>query len=215
MADELIDICDENLVPIGQAMKGLAHRTGLWHQAIHCWFVRKEDDKTFLMFQKRGGDKDLFPDCLDITAAGHYRAGEKIADGVREIFEELGHSVAFDELISLGVKVDLGKTATILNHEFCHVFLYETRLRIHDFQLDANEVEGLVEIEVADGLSLFSGEIDRVFASGVSWDRSSKTWRNVNLSVKTDQFIPRVDPYYYKMFINAERYFEGRRHLSI
>lgn len=215
MADELIDICDENMRPLGRAMKALAHKTGLWHESIHCWFVRREGQRAYLLFQKRGGDKVLFPDYLDITAAGHYQAGEVVKDGVREILEELGHSVAFEDLIPLGIKVDLGKTETILNHEFCHVYLYETQLRIIDFKMNPEEVEGLVEIDIHDGLALFAGKTQHASARGVAWDRTAQRWEPVEMQVDRQQFIPRIDSYYYKMFINADRYVAGYPHLAI
>lgn len=215
MADELIDICDENMKPLGQAMKSLAHRTGLWHQAIHCWFFRRDGKRTFLLFQKRGAEKELFPDYLDITAAGHYQAGEQIRDGVREILEELGENVPFESLVALGVKIDLGKTDSVLNREFCHVFLHETKLGIKDFSLNSAEVEGLVEIEVADGLALFSGNAARVEARGISWDRAGAQWQAIQLLVDTKQFIPRIDAYYYKMFSIASRCAAGDMHLAI
>lgn len=215
MEEELIDICDENMTHVGEAMKSLAHRTGLWHEAIHCWFVRRSTSGGHLLFQKRAADKALFPDYLDITAAGHYQAGEVVQDGVREILEELGHEVAFSDLIPLGIKIDLGKTATILNHEFCHVFLYETHLEIQDFKLDRSEVEGLVEIEIVQGLALFSGEAQTATARGLEWDRKSGSWRAIEAEVGKDKFIPRIDSYYYKMFINADRYLAGFRHLAI
>jgi isopentenyldiphosphate isomerase len=215
MADELVDICDENMLPTGTAMKSEAHRTGLWHQSIHCWFVRRDGKRAFLLFQKRGGDKALFPDYLDITAAGHYQSGEVLKDGVREILEELGHAVEFSALIPLGIKVDLGKTEKIINHEFCHVFLYETAREVTSFKLDPDEVEGLVEIEIQDGLELFSGKTQDALARGVEWDRGTKTWKNIEIRVGREQFIPRVDAYYYKMFINADRYLSGYKHLAI
>lgn len=215
MADELIDICDENMQPIGRAMKSLAHKTGLWHETIHCWFIRREADRAFLQFQKRGGDKALFPDFLDITAAGHYQAGEVLKDGVREILEEVGIPVAFEDMVPLGIKIDLGKTESIINREFCHVFLYETRKTIKELLPNPEEVEGLVEIDSQDGLALFSGRIQDVAANGVEWDRGSRTWHDVAMRVSVGQFIPRIDSYYYKMFINAERYCAGYRDLAI
>ena len=88
---------------VGTAMKSEAHKTGMWHTAIHCWFVRREGNNSFLLFQKRASDKVLFPDYLDITAAGHYQSGERVEDGVREIVEELGIDVPFTALIPLGI----------------------------------------------------------------------------------------------------------------
>ncbi len=41
MADELIDIFDENMNLLGTAMKSQAHREGLWHKTFHCWLARR------------------------------------------------------------------------------------------------------------------------------------------------------------------------------
>jgi isopentenyldiphosphate isomerase len=215
MADELIDICDENMTFYTTAMKSEAHRTGLWHTAIHCWFVRREGPDGYLQFQKRASDKALFPDYLDITAAGHYRSGEKVEDGVREIVEELGVQVAFKDLVPLGIKVDLGKTNTILNREFCYVYLHEDTHKPADFSLDQAEVEGLVEISIQEGLDLFSGRADRARAVGIEWNKVTDEWDSVEMNASRNEFIPRVDSYYYKMFIIADMYLSGRRDLSI
>lgn len=44
MADELIDIFDENMNLLGTALKSQAHREGLWHKTFHCWLARKNDE---------------------------------------------------------------------------------------------------------------------------------------------------------------------------
>ena len=36
MADELIDIFDENMNLLGTALKSQAHRERLWHKTFHC-----------------------------------------------------------------------------------------------------------------------------------------------------------------------------------
>lgn len=215
MSDELIDVCDENMKHLGIATKSLAHKTGLWHESIHCWIVRPTPGGGTLLFQKRGREKALFPDYLDITAAGHYMAGEPVSAGVREIAEELGITVDFRDLTSLGIKIDIGKTETILNREFCHVFIYSDERDPSSYVLDPVEVEGLVEVSVDDGLRLFSGQVADVVARGMEWDRAGSEWVGIERAVTVDSFIPRVDPYYYKMFINAASHLAGSRHISI
>ncbi|MFR3313045.1 MAG: hypothetical protein ACLTT2_02255 [Alphaproteobacteria bacterium] len=48
MADELIDIYDENMNHLGTAMKSQAHREGLWHRVFHCWIVNKDSKKSLV-----------------------------------------------------------------------------------------------------------------------------------------------------------------------
>ena len=215
MADELVDIFDENYKCVGQELKSEARKHGHWVHSFHCWIVRPDVNGGYLQFQKRGADKDLFPNYLDISAAGHYRAGEKIENGVREIEEEIGIKVEIDELVSLGIKFDLAKINSIINRQFCHVFLLKSNIRAEDYSLDLEEVEGMVEISIIDGLNLFSGKVKEVQAIGIEYDSNKKLWNHVSLSVTRDGFIPRVDQYYYKMFILAKRFLDGEEHLAI
>lgn len=93
MADELIDIFDENMNLLGTALKSQAHREGLWHKTFHCWLARKNDEgRVMVWLQLRNKDKSIYPDMLDVSAAGHVKSGEEVKDGYREVTEELGLS---------------------------------------------------------------------------------------------------------------------------
>lgn len=214
MADELVDVYNENLELLGTAMKSETHRKGLWHRAIHCWIVR-DQSPGYVLFQKRGRDKTVYPNTLDISAAGHYRSGETASDGVREIIEELGLDVSFQRLVPLGIKIDVGLAGTHIVHEFCDVFLLEESREPRDYEVNHDEVEGLVEIAIPDGLAMFAGDRSEVNAKGIEYDRSSQRWLDISMPVATESLIPRVDSYYYKIFIMAERLLRGERHLAI
>ncbi len=70
MADELIDIFDENMNLLGTAMKSQAHREGLWHKTFHCWLARKNDEgKIMVWLQLRNKDKSI----LDVSAGSRSR----------------------------------------------------------------------------------------------------------------------------------------------
>lgn len=214
MSTEIVDIYDENLQRIGSIPRDEAHATGAWHRSIHVWIV-KPSGAGYVLFQKRGKDKKLFPNCLDITAAGHYRAGETAREGVREVLEELGLPVDYSELIPLGVKMDVAKVGDTVNREFDDVFLLLKDLSPKDYQLDPAEVEGLVQVEVDEGLALFGGDSDTARAIGIEWDRGSGGWADISLTVTSADFIPRIDPYYYKVFILAKAAIAGSKHLAI
>lgn len=214
MADELIDVVDENLAPLGTALKSEAHASGLWHFSIHCWIVNGNDAGSVLL-QKRAKTKDLFPDLLDITAAGHYQAGEEPSDGTREILEELGLDVGFDELVPLGLKVDLGKTPTVLNREFCRTFLLRRDAEPSTYAPDPDEVEGLVQIPIQAGLDLMAGRTSSALAQGIEWDPEIESWVPWEKAIDIGAFIPRLDPYYYKVFIMARLLLQGAEDLAI
>lgn len=214
MADELVDIYNDAYEKVGTAMKSEARKKGLWVASIHCWIVRPEKPG-YVLFQKRGADKTVFPNALDISAAGHYRSGEDIEDGVREISEEVGLEVAFQDLIPLGIKFDVAIAGDNIVREYCHVFLLKRDLAPHKYTLGEDEVEGLVEISIPDGLALFAGEKDQVIARGIEFNKRNGSWSTVSLPVNTGLFIPRTDPYYYKIFIMAERLLDGSKYLAI
>jgi isopentenyldiphosphate isomerase len=210
---EMIKIFDENMKEIGVASRCEAHKNGLWHQTFHCWIVRKEGDKNYLLFQKRGENKKDFPSILDITAAGHIMANEGIEDGIRELNEELGINVDFKLLIPLGIRPEFIKSPNMINREFCHTFMYRIDQNLLDYNIQEDELDGLVQIEIQDGLKLFSGEVDKINASGFQIKYSIK--HPMNIEVSLYDIIPRHNRYYLKILIMAERYFENKKYLVV
>ena len=106
---ELFDILDENGVPTGLTReRSLCHLLDTPHRTGHVWIVRPVEAKDKiasdtqagtsqnkpayeLLLQKRSHDKDSFPDCYDISSAGHVPAGSSVLDSaIRELSEELG-----------------------------------------------------------------------------------------------------------------------------
>lgn len=206
---EQFDIFDQGRNLIGTASRKEAHEKGLWHQAFHCWIA--QHDK--LVFQLRGEDKDTFPSMLDATVGGHLSAGETVQDGVREIKEEIGVDVEFDKLLSLGTRIDVAKGDTFINCEFVDVFLLRSDRPLDDYVLQAEEVTGLVAIDIAAGLALFSGKQISTLAEAVVLENGQLVKKRLPISVK--DFIPRHDQYYFKMFDLARRSSNKNEHLAI
>ena len=151
---------------------------------------------------------------LDITAAGHLAAGESPEHGIREIEEELGVSVDPARMRSLGIKHDIMDEASgVQNREFAHVFLLRDDRELEKYKLQEDEVSGLVEMNLVDGLRFVFRETQTVSckATRIVAGNIESFRRNIT----TLDMIPRVDPYYLKIFIMAERFLEGARYLSI
>lgn len=212
---EYVDIYDERMKSLGKIPKKEAHLNGAWHKSIHCWIVRSDATGQYVIFQKRSANKKAFPNFLDISAAGHYQAGEHLEDGVREIVEELGVEVTFEQLKYLGIKFDVYKDEVIFNKEFCETFLYQDNRKLMQYSIDCEEVTGLVQVKIQDGLDLFSNKVDSIWVTGVEYSEEKDSIEEIKLNVSREMFISRIDPYYGKIFMIAKSYFMGERQLFI
>ncbi|HET6314846.1 MAG TPA: NUDIX domain-containing protein, partial [Chloroflexota bacterium] len=93
---ELLEVFDAAGQPTGVAKsRAEVHRDGDWHQAFHCWIVRRERE---VVLQRRSLAKDTFAGYWDASAAGHWRFGESAEQASRELAEELGLSMDFAAL---------------------------------------------------------------------------------------------------------------------
>ncbi len=205
---ERFDIFDEALNHIGVKTRHQVHRDGDWHQVFHCWVVGRDDDGEFVILQKRGPAQDTFPGKVDISAAGHLAAGETARDGIREIEEELGLRIAFEDLLSLGRRVGISKADGIIDRQICHVFLYRCDQPLSDYTYARDEIDGLLKLPLAAGLRLFVGEIDCLRAAAIGLDADE-------IKLTRGDFINSIDDYVFKALILAKRYFAGETHLLI
>ena len=206
--NELFDIYDEALTHIGVKPREAVHRDGDWHQVFHCWVIGRDPaGEAFVVLQKRALDRD-YPGKIDISAAGHLEAGESVRDGVREIEEELGLGVAFDDLRPLGIRLGATKLGDFVDCQFCHVFFYECDQPLASYRYQNEEVLGLVKLPIEAGLRLFNGETDSVTVEAVGLGKDA-------IELTTGDFIHSLDNYVLKILILARRYFAGETRLWI
>ncbi|WP_203333939.1 NUDIX hydrolase [Planococcus beigongshangi] len=167
MEMERIAACDENGKAIGVRSRDEIHRTGLWHETFHCWIVEMTDEAPLIHLQLRSSDKKDFPGLLDISAAGHILAHETVEDGVREIVEELGIEVGFDELIPLGIIKDRLTVQNFIDNERCHVFLYKTEEGLDNkYEFQKEEVAGMFKFDFLEFIELSSGHVAHIESRG-------------------------------------------------
>lgn len=102
--EEYLDIVDENGNPTGETVaRSVAHREGIRHRTSHLWICRKKNGRTEILLQKRSHEKDSFPDCYDISSAGHIPAGSSfVPSALRELKEELGVTASPEDLVFCG-----------------------------------------------------------------------------------------------------------------
>ena len=206
---EMLDIYDENMTHLGVKSRDEVHRDGNWHKVFHCWVIYRDDSRQdWVIVQKRASDKQTYPNMLDVSAAGHYEAGETPREGIRELEEELGLFPEFDDLIYAGKRMTAARFDGLIDRELADVYLYICNQALSDYHYQAEELAGLVAINAKEGLRLFSGEVDSIEAPAVGFATST-------ISVTVEHFIAVNDHYWEKIFLLATRCLNGDSHLYI
>lgn len=199
---EMFDIFSEEMVHIGTESRANVHAQGLWHQTFHCWLLNRSDpggDR--LLFQLRHKDKDTHPNKLDISCGGHLQVGETVEDGIRELKEELGITLAFDELIPCGmVAVDDFISDQCIDREFNHIFLHECNKPVTDYDFQTSEISGLFYINLIEFQSLFLKETDYIHIEGIELDGDSNNIQTVKRTVSIHDFTPMSEEYAQVLF---------------
>jgi isopentenyl-diphosphate Delta-isomerase len=88
MAEELLDIVDDNDIVLGREPRSTVHKVGLQHRGVHV-FLFTTDGK--MLVQKRSADRASSPSMLDCSVSEHVKAGESYREAaIRGMKEELG-----------------------------------------------------------------------------------------------------------------------------
>ena len=140
MADELIDIYDENNKSLRLTkMKSEAHKKGLWHRASHIWIYNSKGE---MLLQLRAKDKETYPNKWDISAAGHAGAGETpIITALREVKEELDLSIKEKDLEFIRARDSFSIYGGITNREHQSVYLMRFEGNIGDLHAQKEEIQ--------------------------------------------------------------------------
>ncbi len=207
---EIFDVYDERGNWTGTAERAEVHKQGLWHHTVHCWLVRADGSgkgkergvRAKILFQQRSGNKDTNPGSFDITAAGHLEAGESPKDVVRELEEELGVRVAFDELSEFGIireqESGVLRGVPYIDAEISHVFGLVSSLNLMDFRLQEEEVSGLYEADADELIALMEGNVHELAVKGVEL-REGKL-QAAETVIACSSFVARDYGYYIAVF---------------
>lgn len=108
------------------APRATCHADGLWHRSVNVWVVNPRTRQVLL--QQRSPHKDTYPNCWDVSVAGHITAGDRSDETARrECEEEIGLRVEPRELRLLftTISTNSGETAhgTFQCNEYQDVYL--------------------------------------------------------------------------------------------
>ena len=88
MADELLDVVNDEDMVIKQAMRASVHEHGLQHRGVHVILLTRAGK---MLIQVRSRERAHYPSLWDCSASEHVKSGEEYhAAAMRGLEEELG-----------------------------------------------------------------------------------------------------------------------------
>jgi 8-oxo-dGTP pyrophosphatase MutT (NUDIX family) len=179
-----------------------------WLGGFNLWILQT-DPVPSIVYQQRNLDAGWAPGKLDVTAGGHYSAGESTRDGIREVEEELGRTYDFADLTVLGRKLNVDyDTKGRVRNAVVDLFFVVDNSSIESYVLQVEEVYAVCVCPLSELLKVHADPDYSFVASGVSNQREA-----VSLRVSADSFPYNWDRYHYKIALLAQRFFNGETHL--
>lgn len=132
MADEMLDIVDDDDQVIDQEMRSVAHALGMQHRGVHVFLFTPEGK---MLVQTRSADRIHYPLALDCSISEHVKAGEGYFEAAcRGLQEELGITdVELNPLVKF--KMNYGPNDNEISA------LYEGRVDPEKVIFDPGEIE--------------------------------------------------------------------------
>ena len=161
---EYIDIYDKNENYLGYCEKDKAHEYGYWHKVFGCLIYNKKRNKVFFQLKNPNHNKINQKPLLEITAGGHLISGETLKQGVREIKEETGLNVYYEELKFLDRRTCNKKiNKNYIIKEFQYYYSVDLDINIENFKnYDKEEVISFIEFDIHDVLKLLNKKIKSI-----------------------------------------------------
>ncbi|WP_113930294.1 NUDIX domain-containing protein [Bacillus sp. P14.5] len=207
MDQETLTVFNDEGVPVGAAPRDEVHRKGYWHETFHCWFIQRKESINYLYFQLRSSSKKDYPNLLDITAAGHILSHETIEEGIREVKEETGIEISFENLVPIGIIPYEIITENFIDRERAHLFLFDFTGNMEDFLLQQDEVSGILRAEFNQFEKLIEGTADFVNLEGFQIASDGKKEMTAIIAEKKD-FVPHEDSYYQGVLESIHSYLD-------
>jgi isopentenyldiphosphate isomerase len=188
--EELLEVFDAAGRGTGRTKtRAAVHLEGDWHQAFHCWIVRRQGQEVVL--QRRALLKDTYPGCWDAAAAGHWRFGETPRQAAREIVEELGLEVDFAELAYRGRERSNRRLFNgLIDREHHQVYVLETDRALSEYRPDPAEVSAVGAFPTAGLLALLSGRLANLAATEALAVDSGGRLEPIAVSLRKPDLVP-------------------------
>lgn len=160
ISDEFLNIIDDRArITAESKPRTLVHRDGELHPTVHIWLIKRRDMGVFVLLQKRAHEKEINPDCFDVSAAGHVSQGEEFRHtALKEVHEELGLDIDRSKLEFIGLKRAEYHKGCINDNELVAVYICRENINTEDLVLQSSEVSEVCWAEIDELISVMKYE---------------------------------------------------------
>jgi len=160
ISDEFLNLIDDRArITAASKPRTLVHRDGDLHPTVHIWMIKRRDMGVFVLLQKRAHEKEINPDCYDVSAAGHVSQGDEFRyTALKEVHEELGLDIGRSKLEFIGLKKAEYSKDDIHDNELVAVYICRENIDIEDLVLQSSEVSEVCWAEIDELLSVMKYE---------------------------------------------------------
>ena len=157
---EILEIWDwDTAKPTGKSIeRSIAHEQSIPHECVHLWLYRVKNGEIELIFQERASTKDNYPNCLDISVAGHVPFGLQDGKVAKEAEEELGIQIDESQLINIGMFRYEEQEEKYYQREFQLVYLLEENRPLDSYVFQDGEVSGVAFVSLKDLKKIIDSE---------------------------------------------------------
>lgn len=172
---EYLDVLDKNGNKIGEKKtRKEIHSKGYWHKGVHVWIINSNKE---LLVQRRSENKDVYPNKLYVSVAGHPVSGEDEIDAIkREFKEEIGIELDTRILKYLFTfsQETVENNGKFLDNQVYDVYLVEMDLDLNMLNLQKEEVKEVKNIYYKDFEAMIKNNDENIVHHPEEWEKLFK-----------------------------------------
>jgi len=179
-----------------------------WIGTFNLWILQNESIPS-IVYQVRSPKSSWAPGKLDVTAGGHYSAGEKLLDGLREVKEELGKTYKPKDLTYLGKKMHISPDVNgKMRQNIVDVSFILDNSSLNTYVLDKTEVYAVSCLPIDELIKVHTKPNYRFRVEALTADG-----KTIKLTVKKNSFPFNWDNYHFKIALLADRFLKDEKNL--
>lgn len=179
-----------------------------WIGTFNLWIVQNEPISS-IVYQIRSPKSSWAPGKLDVTAGGHYEAGEELYDGLREVEEELGKKYLSKDIVYIGKKIHVSPDVNgNMRQNVVDISFIVDNSSIESYVLQESEVYAICCCPIDDLIKVntienYTFKVQALTSTGLKEE----------LLISKDSFPYNWDNYHFKVALLAKRFLSGEKNI--